>query len=128
MQASRLFGSSLRKRFALVGLLLIGACALMGINLARAQQTCTPGWVVIESPNPDTSNNQLKGATVISSTDAWAVGLYVNRAANQFQNLAMHWDGARWTITPTPNPHPGSDQLKKVAAVSSTDVWAVVGH
>ena len=41
----------------------------------------------------------------------------------------MHWDGTAWTVTPTPNPaQPNTDQLKKVVAISTNDVWAVGGH
>ncbi len=40
----------------------------------------------------------------------------------------MHWDGAAWTITPTANPAPGANQLKKVIALSTNDVWSVGGH
>ena len=40
----------------------------------------------------------------------------------------MHWNGNTWTITPTPNSNPPSaDHLKKIAAISSNDVWAVGG-
>lgn len=114
-----------RKQFAFA-VVLIALCVAVSIRMAAAQ--CALSWVIVESPNPDTSNNQLKGIAVLSATDAWAVGVYVNRAVNQFQNLALHWDGAQWLIVPTPNPFPGSDQLKKVAAVSSNNVWAVGGH
>jgi hypothetical protein len=115
-----------RKLFTAAILLLIALCAVSGIRLAGAR--CMAAWAIVDSPNPDTSNNQLKGVAIISSNDAWAVGVYVNRSVNRFQNLAMHWDGAQWGVVPTPNPRPGSDQLKKVAAVSSNDVWAIGGH
>jgi hypothetical protein len=40
----------------------------------------------------------------------------------------MHWNGTDWTITPTANPSFGANQLKKVIAFSSDDVWSVGGH
>jgi hypothetical protein len=38
--------------------------------------------------------------------------------------LIEHWDGAQWTVVPSPNPN-GWSWLNAVAAVASDDVWAV---
>ncbi|HEX8076393.1 MAG TPA: hypothetical protein VF511_01155, partial [Chthoniobacterales bacterium] len=83
------------------------------------------GFTIVDSANAST-NNRLNAIAALSPTDVWAVGYYVT---DSFLNLAMHWDGARWTITPTPNPsQPYTDQLKKLAAIAPNDVWAVGGH
>jgi hypothetical protein len=39
--------------------------------------------------------------------------------------LAEHWDGAPWTLVPTPSPSTGSDFLNALAPVSATEVWVV---
>lgn len=114
------------KRLMTASLLLISFWGVLGTKQVAAQ--CAPAWTIMDSPNPSASGNQLYGISVLSETDAWAVGIYLNQSVNAFQTLAMHWDGARWTITPTPNPFPGSDHLKKVAAVAPNDVWAIGGH
>ncbi|HEX8077179.1 MAG TPA: hypothetical protein VF511_05145, partial [Chthoniobacterales bacterium] len=99
--------------------------ALLCTNIALGQNS----WTVVDTPNPSSNNSHLKGIAALTSSDVWAVGFYTDNAAGAFLNLAMHWNGSSWTITPTPNPsQPNTDQLKKVAAVASNDVWAVGGH
>lgn len=82
----------------------------------------------MESANPNSNNNHLKGVASLSNEDVWAVGFYTDNKAGTFNTLAMHWDGRVWTITPTPNPPSSTNQLKKVIAISSNDVWTVGGH
>jgi len=89
----------------------------------------TAPWSIVESPNPSTSANYLKGTDALASDDAWAVGYRFDTTLSQIQNLAMHWNGSVWTVTPTPNlASPYTNQLKKVTAISPGDVWAVGGH
>jgi hypothetical protein len=106
--------------------LLLALFGVFGVQSVAAQ--CSPAWTILDSPNPSANSNLLYGVSALSDTDVWAVGLYLNQSANAYQTLAMHWDGTRWIITPTPNPFPGSDHLKKVTAVSANDVWAIGGH
>ena len=100
------------------------ACLLSPI-VVSAQ---TNPFQIVASPNAAPSNNMLKGVAALSPSDVWAVGFYMDTGTGAFRNLAMHWNGSTWTITPATNSaQPFNDQLKKVAAVSSTDVWAVGG-
>jgi hypothetical protein len=48
--------------------------------------------------------------------------------AYERRQVAMHWDGSRWTIVPTPKIH--YSDLRGVSAVAADDVWAVgsAGH
>src|SRR5207302_5909282 len=66
------------------------------------------------------------GLTIISQTDAWAVGSYKNLSSNQFQTLTLHWTGTQWNYVFSPD-HIGTlgDYLYAVDADSPTDVWAV---
>ena len=57
-----------------------------------------------------------------SQTDAWAVGFYPDGTNNQ--TLILHWDGASWTQTPSPNPA-DDDRLDGVAASSAGSAVAV---
>jgi hypothetical protein len=63
----------------------------------------------------------LYGVAAVSSTDIWAVG-YQNVGGNP-RPLTMHWDGAQWSVIPSPAPAPRSD-LTSVTAISANDVWA----
>ena len=64
----------------------------------------------------------LNGVTVVSSSDAWAVG-YVSGTSSQ--TLVEHWNGATWDIVSSSNPGTSENILEGVAAVSSGDAWAV---
>ncbi len=104
-------------------LLLAAAFAVQPLFSAGAQTP--PAFNIVETPNLG-SHDYLKGIAALSPDDVWAVGYHVSGA---FLNLAMHWDGTAWTITPTPNPaQPYTDQLKKVTAIASNNVWAIGGH
>jgi hypothetical protein len=85
-------------------------------------------WSVVPSPNPSTKVNELLGVSATGPDDVWAVGV-TGRDTDSFdlRTLAEHWDGATWTIVPTPTPSRGG-QLNAVAALSPTDVWAVGGY
>jgi hypothetical protein len=73
-----------------------------------------------EPPQDNPIGDGLFDVEAIAPDDAWATG-YQNSARDL---LAMHWDGGRWDVVPTPSP--GSYQeLYGVDAVSSTNVWAV---
>lgn len=52
-------------------------------------------------------------------SDLWAVG---NAGAS---TLGLHWSGSSSSVVPTPNGPSYWNVLTGVAAVSSTDVWAV---
>src|SRR5215470_5788037 len=76
-------------------------------------------WTVVPTPNPSGGGqNVLNAVTIVSPSDAWAVG------EGQYESLAEHWDGSMWSIVPSPNLQTFTD-IKGVAAVSSNDVWAV---
>jgi len=64
----------------------------------------------------------IAGLSVVSSSDAWAVG-----SAGD-QTRTFHWDGAGWHAMPSPSPSATSNELASVSAVSSTNAWAVGGY
>jgi hypothetical protein len=82
-------------------------------------------WRIVPSPNLGTNANILYDVDVISSGDAWAVGLGNSTSLNAGRPLIEHWNGRRWSLVPSPDPGPGFVQLSGVSAVSATDVWAV---
>ncbi|MEO8284999.1 MAG: S-layer homology domain-containing protein [Chloroflexota bacterium] len=85
---------------------------------------CGPDWEVVPSPNVGTDANHIYAIAVISVNDVWGVGDYRN-ASNIVQTLTIHWDGVAWSVVPSPNAGTHDNALYGVAAVSSTDIWAV---
>jgi hypothetical protein len=59
----------------------------------------------------------LTGVTIVSATDAWAVG------QSGSQTLIARWDGKTWNRVPSPNPG-NFAYLAGVGSSSATDVWA----
>jgi hypothetical protein len=84
---------------------------------------------------------QVKGApncycafetvAAIASNDIWAGGyLEFPKAGFLTEPMAQHWDGKSWTLAPAPPnpdiyPYTGNSGLNQLAAVSSTNVWAI---
>ena len=62
--------------------------------------------------------------TAVSPTSAWAVGSFFDSASDGTKTLIQHWDGAAWTIVPSPNADAPST-LAAVDALSANDAWAV---
>jgi hypothetical protein len=81
-------------------------------------------WSVVSSPNVGTLTNELLGVTAVSANDIWAVGFVVTTSFGSTQTLTLHWNGTSWSVVSSQNASI-NDELRAVAAVSSSDVWAV---
>src|SRR5260221_6741994 len=93
--------------------------------------TCTSSWSAAdEPPNPGglSGPDILNGVTVLSSTNAWAVGSYFNGLADR--TLIVHWNGSVWKVVASPNVGRGSREnfLISVVAISADNTWAVGKH
>lgn len=86
--------------------------------------SCLGGWQVVTSPNPQAYFVLLQSVDALTSNDVWAVGYSGDNNGNR-QTLIEHWDGATWSIVPSPNPGTLQNELYDVEAVSANDVWAV---
>jgi hypothetical protein len=86
-------------------------------------------WKLEPSPNPGGSShdNVLNGVTATSSSNAVAVGYYTNPGTGIDQTLVERWDGKAWKVQRSPNGGGlyYTNKLRGVAAVSSSDAWAV---
>jgi hypothetical protein len=82
-------------------------------------------WSVVPSPNVGTDQNDLLGVAATSHDDAWAVGNYFDDGTLAWTTLAMHWDGASWTVIDTPSPSSRFAALEAVVAIAPDDAWAV---
>ncbi|CAN5139992.1 hypothetical protein BH20ACT24_BH20ACT24_12280 [soil metagenome] len=77
---------------------------------------------LIDHPNPGIFV-RLYGVSAVSANDVWAVGEFANGGVSK--TLTLHYDGAAWTLVPSPNVGGGYNQLLAVEAIASDDVWAV---
>src|SRR5438874_11577412 len=87
-------------------------------------------WSTVSSPNPSTHGDTLKGVVAISASDAWAVGTTDEVSQAQSKTITQHWNGTRWSTVASVNPGISAslnagNVLNAVAAVSSSNVWAV---
>lgn len=84
-------------------------------------------WSIVASPNVGERDNFLYALTVVGPNDAWAVGSYGTMGGYQyvFKSLALHWNGAAWTVVDTPSVGSFTNILYGVDASAPDDVWAV---
>ena len=83
---------------------------------------------LIPSPNPGAYPSSLSGIAGLSDTDIWAVG-YARYPPGTSQTLIEHWNGAMWSIVPSPNaPGASITQLSGVTEISTLDAWAIGGY
>ncbi len=82
-------------------------------------------WKRAAAPSPGPLWNYLYGVSATSSSNAWAVGYYVNKAGTAEDTLALHWNGTAWKHVSSPNPSSSSNHLYGVWATSASNAWAV---
>jgi hypothetical protein len=119
-----LLGAALSANIALAALPVEKLLSPEQARPAANVPDCDPNWNVVTSPNVGTGTNFLPGVAAVSSSDVWAVGSYDGYTTTL--TLVEHWNGSVWSVVPSPNMETGAvDELRGVAAVSSSDVWAV---
>jgi hypothetical protein len=96
-----------------------------GTTTAEALHFNGTAWAVVPMQQPGTNTPTIGAVTAISATDAWAVGEDIGAtSAPGGSTLIEQWNGAKWSIVPSPTP--GADPgLTGVAARGSGDVYAV---
>jgi len=80
-------------------------------------------WSFVKEPAALHNSAFGEAVTVLSRTDAWAVGENGLRTAT----LSAHWNGTAWSFVPTPFPQDGNDPQNFLTGVTATgpgDVWA----
>ncbi len=80
-------------------------------------------WSVVAPPPTGLHGGDLQGVTALSPIDVWAVGSSFDGAFRSHA-VILHWNGASWSVSPSPDTGPYSS-LVGVSAVSANDVWAV---
>jgi len=79
-------------------------------------------WSIVPSPERGASSNSLDNVTCISTTWCTAVGNFVN-TGGVTQSLVESWNGATWSIVPTPDEGAHSNLLDNLSCDSTT--WCV---
>jgi hypothetical protein len=86
-------------------------------------------WSIVTSPNVGGRGSSLNGVLALAANDVWTVGWRgaTNPPGSGTQTLIEHWNGARWSVIPSPNPGQAYNQpqLNAITAISANDVWAV---
>lgn len=108
---------------ALAVTLMLAGVVTGTIPVAASAATCQ-SWSGLQPPSPGANGNELSGVAVLSPCNAWTVGSLQNSSGQQ-QTLVEHWNGATWTVVPSPDPGSVDDSLSGVRAVSASDIWAV---
>lgn len=95
-------------------------------NLVRTLMEHWDGvsWTRVTSPNVgQPAGGQLGDVVALATDDVWAVGSYGQGAPSR--TLIERWDGATWSVVPSPNKGPFPNSLSAIDAVAADDIWAV---
>jgi hypothetical protein len=107
-------------------------CTAVGVSRVSGNKPILPlaeswngnTWAIEPVPHPaGATETYLNGVSCRSASDCTAAGDYQN-ANGQFLTLAERWNGAAWTIEPTPSPSTTDNQLSAVSCASAGDCTA----
>jgi hypothetical protein len=79
-------------------------------------------WSIVSAPSPPYRQTSFSALSVVSKDDIWAVGNSFTFGSSS-RTLVEHWDGATWSIVPSPS-HGTFDTLTAIGATSATNAWA----
>src|SRR5262245_46520154 len=97
---------------------MITCFAVALVSFLQSGSACT--WTDVPSPNLGSPINTFYGVAAIAPTDVWAVGSHGDALTVRHQ--IQHWNGAAWSISPSPALS-GPNELLAVDAISTSDVW-----
>jgi alpha-tubulin suppressor-like RCC1 family protein len=85
-------------------------------------------WTVVDTPfltNGTAPTNFLTGIGAAGPDDVWASGYEGNVDEQNFMlPYVLHWNGKSWALVKVPNAGSEGSDLRALAVVSATDVWA----
>jgi len=88
------------------------------------EQLINGQWQIIQSPPTTDPQSRLSAVTMISQTQAFAVGFIVDPSVNYEQALIEQWDGSTWSKIPLPITNT-YDDLTSIKAFAPNNIWAV---
>lgn len=120
---------SLLSMFALAGNANAASISRSSYLPGRSGAAAAKPWRVLSSANPSPGGDYLYAVAALSATNAWSVGDYLAGSGKTMvdQTLIEHYDGASWSVVPSPDPGtgPNGNYLRAIAAVSTSDIYAV---
>ncbi len=81
-------------------------------------------WSVLPTPNRGTTGDNFDSVSCVSADACMAVGAF-GISSNGSGTLAESWDGAHWSVLPTPNPVGAVDGFRGVSCTSADACMAV---
>jgi hypothetical protein len=102
---------------------IVSLAVVVGDPASASPPEAPTRWSIVPSPNEEGAN-WLVAVDASAGDDAWAVGFYIG-SEGRYETLSEHWNGSAWTLVETPNVGTNGDWLNGVAAVSSSEAWAV---
>ena len=103
---------------------LISLASLIGGILLTPAVSFAGSWTEVPGAATGVKFNSISGLAAVNGGDVWAVG-HSGASSSTGKTLTEHWDGASWTLVPSPNVSPEINYLYAVSARTSKDVWAV---
>jgi hypothetical protein len=95
-----------------------------GVQQTLVQHWDGAAWGIVASPNTSPAqSNILYDVACVATDDCWVAGYFLGDTG--WQTLTLHWDGAAWTIVPSPSAAGGNNFLTDIACVAADDCWAV---
>jgi hypothetical protein len=127
-------GSTTNRGLGGVSCLSVTSCMAVGFylsNVSFTNQTLVMPWVGYAwgngfSPNSSPYEpNILSGVSCVSATFCMAVGFHDSGVTLRGQTLVESWNGATWSIVPSPSPGAWDNVLTSVSCVSASSCTAV---
>jgi hypothetical protein len=118
------FLSGQNGRLAIGAVLGVLATGLFSVATAIPAAASTK-WSLAPSPNNGPGANALSAVSCVSARSCQAVGEYYNSGLGAYKTLIESWNGATWSIVPSPNTGTGSNDLNGVSCVSASSCQAV---
>lgn len=83
-------------------------------------------WALVATPAlPDSDDNFFTDVVALDTDDVWIVGAYRTTGTGSYHALVEHYDGAQWSIFPTPGLDMLNADLEGLTAIAPDDLWAV---
>jgi hypothetical protein len=112
-------------------------CWSVGVSIANINSSATfhaliqawngSSWSLAPSPAlPANEGSGLFSVTCAAGADCLAVGTVLGATGNPAGTLVERWNGASWTVVPSPTPNGSAGGiLQGVSCASGSDCWAL---
>ncbi len=96
---------------------------------ASASAVTVSTWYIVPSPNVSGAQYNVLGPVSCSGPmNCMAVGYYAVTESSHQQTFAEHWNGTSWSVVPTPNGNPNSNNALSGVACPSANACVAVGY